>query len=262
MELPIFEHITKSEPMRALIVDDEANVREALSRMLGKYCPQVELVGSADGLASGIKAIHELHPDLILLDIELDDGSGFDLIRMCGDVNFKVIFITAYEKYAVQAFKFSAIDFLLKPINPEELADAVIRAENLTQQQFETQVQALEENLRTEIRQHKKIILRTAADIHLVELQDIVACESDGGYTVFHTLTGEKIMVTKTLREFEDMLGDHGFFRVHKSFLINLSHIHKFGKKEGGYIVLTGDLRVPVASRKRDELLEVFEKLT
>jgi len=247
--------------LRTVIIDDEAHARETLARLIAVHCPQVKLVGEANGVQSGLKIIRELHPQLVLLDVKMDDGTGFDLLRLCNSIDFKVIFITAYEKYAVQAFRFAAVDFLLKPVNPEELSEAVNHAENLIQEYFATQLQALEDNLRTEIRHKKKIVLKTLENIHLVEVQNIAFCESDGCYTFVHTNAGEKIMISKTLREFDDMLSESGFYRVHKSYLINLSYITRFEKQEGGYIILASGDKVPVSSRKREELLELFEKL-
>ena len=246
-----FEGTNKENMLRTVIIDDEAHVRETLTRLLVMHCPQVKVVGEAFSVASGLKVINEHNPQLILLDIKMDDGSGFDLLQKIEVIDFKVIFITAYEKYAVQAFKFAAIDFLLKPVNPEELADAVMRTETLVQEHFNTQLQAMQENLRNDIRQKKKIVLKTLENIYLVDMQDITHCDSDGCYSTVHLANGEKIVISKNLGEFEDMLGESGFYRVHKSYLINLMHIKRFEKQEGGYIILTGDDKVPVASRKR-----------
>jgi len=254
-----FEEVNNENMLRTVIIDDEAHARETLARLL--YCPQVKLLGEASSVAGGLKIIRELHPQLVLLDIKMDDGTGFNLLRLCEAIDFKVIFITAYEKYAVQAFRFAAVDFLLKPVNPEELCEAVKHAETLIQEHFTTQLQALEENFRTDIRQKKKIVLKTLENIHLVEIQNITYCESDGCYTVVHIIDGDKIMISKTLREFDDMLSDSGFYRVHKSYLINLSHISRFEKQEGGYVILTSGEKVPVSFRKREELLELFDKL-
>ena len=256
-----FEEDKTENMLRAVIIDDEAHARETLAKLLVIYCPQVRVIGEADSVSGGLKIIRELHPHLVLLDVKMDDGTGFDLLNHCDSIDFKVIFITAYEKYAVQAFRFAAVDFLLKPVIPEELTEAINHAETLIQEHFATQLQALEENLRTDIRQKKKIVLKTFDEIHLVEIQNITFCESDGCYTNVHTVGGEKILISKTLREFDDMLSDSGFYRVHKSYLINLSHISKFGKQEGGYLILASGDKVPVSSRKREELLELFEKL-
>jgi two-component system LytT family response regulator len=259
--MPTFGENREESMLRTVIIDDEDHVRETIRRLLAMHCPQVKVAGEANGVENGLKAIRDLHPQLVILDISMDDGTGFDLLHKFETLDFKVIFITAYEKYAVQAFKFAAIDFLLKPINPEELADAVKRAETLVVDHLKSQLQALEENLKTEIRQKKKVVLKTLENIYLVDLQDITHCESDGCYTHVHTATGDRILISKTLREFDDMFSDSGFYRVHKSYLINSSHIKRFEKHEGGYIILNNDYKIPVASRKREELLELFEKL-
>jgi len=248
--------------LRTIIIDDEPHVRKTLSRMVEEECSNVKLVRSADGVKSGIKAIKEEHPDLVLLDIKMDDGTGFDLLKKLEPINFKVIFITAFDQYAIQAFKFSAIDYLLKPVDPVDLAHAINKAEQMMQQDLATQLQVLDENLKTQDVKGKKIILRTSETVHLVKVSDISYCESDLSYTQFYLADGQKILVSKTLREFEEMLKEFGFFRVHKSFLVNLFAISKFEKADGGYLVMENNDRVPVATRKKDELMELFERLT
>jgi two-component system, LytTR family, response regulator len=261
MESTTFGETINKNMLRTVIIDDEDPVRETLHRLLSAYCPQVKVVGEASGVKSGLALTRELNPQLVLLDIQMEDGSGFELLRQVESINFKIIFVTAYDKYAVQAFKFAAVDFLLKPINPEELSDAVKRAELLVQEHFNTQLQALEENLRSDIRQRKKIVLKTLENIYLVEMQEITHCKSDGCYTVVHMRNGDRFIISRILREFDLMLSDFGFYRVHKSYLINLMQIKRFEKQEGGYIVLNNDQKIPVASRKREELMELFNKL-
>ncbi|MBP6978421.1 MAG: LytTR family DNA-binding domain-containing protein [Bacteroidales bacterium] len=247
--------------LRTLIIDDEAHIRDSLSKILAKRCTQVMVTGEAYDVRSGRSAIQELHPDLVLLDIQMPDGTGFDLLYSLPSIDFRIIFITAYDQYAIQAIKFSAVDYLLKPVNPEELEEAVNKAEQIVQKQFNLQMKALEENLKAVPRQRKKIILKTTENIHLVDLQDIVSCESADNYTIVHLQGGEQIMVSKTLKEYDELLSDCGFFRVHKSFLINVGHIKRFEKQDGGQIVLANDTKIPVASRKRDELLEMMERM-
>ena len=191
----------------------------------------------------------------------MNDGTGFDLLQSLAPIDFKVIFITAYDQYALQAFRFSAVDYLLKPVNPEHLVAAIDRAGLLIRDQFNIQMNALYENLRSVARQDKKIILKTTEQIHLLDLKSIVCCESDSCYTTVHTMNSEHIMVAKTLKDYEEMLSGCGFYRVHKSFLINLAHIKRFEKQDGGYVVLANDLRIPVASRKREEMMELLEKM-
>jgi two-component system LytT family response regulator len=247
--------------LRALIIDDEAHMRDTLVKLLGLQCPEVHVVGQASGVASGTAAVNEFHPDLVFLDIQMKDGTGFDLLYNLPTIDFKVIFVTAYDQYALQAFRFSAVDYLLKPINPEQLSDAVNRAGQMIQEHFNLQMKALEENLKSVNKQHKKIIIKTTENIHLLDMKNIISCESESSYTTIHTAGGDKILVSKTLKDYEDMLADCGFYRVHKSFLINLLQIKRFERQDGGSIVMSNDLKIPVASRKRDELLLLFEKL-
>jgi two-component system LytT family response regulator len=247
--------------LRTLIIDDEAHMRDSLTKLLTKRCPQVQVIGEAFNVASGLSAIHNLHPDLVLLDIQMPDGTGFDLLNTLPSIDFRIIFVTAYDQYAIQAIKFSAVDYLLKPVNPEELEEAVIKADQIVQKQFGLQMKALEENLKAVPKQKKKLILKTTENIHLVDLQDIISCESSDSYTIVHTTTGDRIMVSKTLKEYDELLADCGFFRVHKSFLINVAHIKRFEKQDGGQIVLTNDIKIPVASRKREELLVMLERM-
>jgi len=248
--------------LRTLIIDDEDHVRDTLRKLLRVYCPQTEVIGEAGSIASARKLISDLNPDLVLLDIQLSDGMSFELLRSLPSIPFKVIFITAFDKYAVQAFRFSAVDYLLKPVDPEELAEAVKRAGDLNRHQANLQIKALEENLRSLIGQKQKLILKTSEKIHLVDLDQVIHCESDDNYTIFNTIKGERILVSRTLKEYEEMLTDCKFYRVHKSHLINLSHVKFFEKQDGGFVVMSNDTRIPVASRKRDELLMVFDKMS
>lgn len=247
--------------LRALIIDDEYHMHDTLIKLLDLHCPDVLVVGQATGVASGAEAINEFHPDLVFLDIQMKDGTGFDLLYNLPSIDFKVIFVTAYDQYAVQAFRYSAVDYLLKPINPEHLAEAVNRAGNMIQEHFNLQMQALEENLKSVNKQQKKVIIKTTENIHLLDVKNIISCESDSSYTTVHTSDGEKILVSRTLKDYEDMFADFGFYRVHKSYLINLLQIKRFERQDGGYVVMSNDLKIPVASRKRDELLQLFEKL-
>jgi len=192
----------------------------------------------------------------------MDDGTGFDLLKQLEPVDFKVIFITAYDQYAIKAIKFSALDYLLKPVDPDELTTAIAKAEKLLINELNQQLGALEDNILDKDRSKKKIILKTFDHIHLVKLIDIVYCESNDNYTNFHMLNKKKILVSNTLKEYDEMLTDSGFFRVHKSFLINMSHIDRFDRSEGGYIVLSNETRVPVASRKKEQLLELFNRIS
>ncbi|MEZ5196999.1 MAG: LytTR family DNA-binding domain-containing protein [Bacteroidales bacterium] len=259
--LTFTKNTTKTRMLRTLIIDDEPHIRETLIHLVEKYCPQVKVVGEAESVASGIRAIREKIPELVLLDIKMDDGNGFDLLNHFENIDFKVIFITAYEKYAIQAFGFSAIDYLLKPVNPEKLAEAVKRAEQMVQQDFNTQLVTLKENLKTPENKNRKIILKTMENIYLLDVQEIIHCASDGNYTIFETINDEKIVVSKIIKEYDELLSDSGFFRVHRSHLINLKHIRRLSKQDGGYVVMSNGIEVPVSSRGRERLLELFEEI-
>jgi two-component system LytT family response regulator len=247
--------------LKTLIIDDEQHVRQSLSYLLGKVCPSVKMVGEADSVATGLQAIRAKLPELVLLDIQLGDGTGFDLLRHFDNIDFRVIFITAYEKYAIEAFGFSAIDYILKPVNPEKLAEAVNRAQQLVQQSFTLQLSVLKENLEKKDLKERKIILRNQENIYLLDVGSIIHCESDGCYTTFETSEGEKIMVSNQLKEYDDLLTESGFFRAHRSHLINLKHIRRFEKQEGGYLIMTNNIRVPVSAARRERLLELFDEL-
>lgn len=247
--------------LRTLIIDDESHIRVTLNRFIQKYCPQAMVAGEANSVKTGIEAIKKYNPDLVLLDIKMGDGTGFDLLNALDQINFKLIFVTAFEKFAVQAFKYSAVDFLLKPVNPNELAEAVERVSEIRQSDLHIRLKALGENFETSEPNKKKIILKTQENIYLTEVANIIFCESDGCYTRIYTNNGEKILISKPLKEYDELLRDAGFFRVHKSYLINLRHIKRFEKTEGGSIVLSNGHKLPVAMRKKEELLDLFEHL-
>ncbi len=248
--------------LRTIIIDDEAHVRESLTNMLKLHCPNAKVVGQAEGVKSGLKVIQSYQPDLILLDIKMKDGTGFDLLEQIDNIDFKIIFITAYDQYAIKAFKFSALDYLLKPIESIDLKNAIDKAVKASQKEVNTQLNTLANNLQTDDQSKKKIILKTFDNVYLVKVKDIIYAESDGRYTTIYLLSGEQIIVSTTLKHYHEILNDFGFYRVHKSFLINIEHIQRFEKAEGGYVILETNAKVPVASRKREELLKLFERIS
>ena len=247
--------------LRTIIIDDENHIRRSLANMLDTYCPEVKLVASSNGVRSGMKDIRNFKPDLVLLDIKMKDGTGFDLLKQLQPVDFKVIFITAYDQFAIKAFRYSAIDYLLKPVDPDELVEAIHKVEDHIQKDFKIQIEALQENIRNDNNSEKKIILKTLDNIYLVKVRDILYCESQSSYTMIHLLNGKQILVSTTLKEYDELLKDDGFYRVHKSYLISIRHIERFDKSEGGSVILENDIPIPVASRKREELLAMFERL-
>lgn len=245
--------------IRAIIIDDEPQLRKSLAKLLSVHCPSVTIAGEAESVQSAYIAIQRYQPDLIFLDIRMEDGTGFDLLKKFEKVNFQTIFVTAFEEYAIKAFHFSAIDYLLKPVDPEELIAAVDKLKNIVNGEIEQRTAELLKNISDPGRQTKKIVLRTSDRYHFAEISEILYCESDGNYTSFYLDAGGKIMVSKTIREYEDILLEYGFFRAHRSFLVNLAHISGYDKAEGGYIIMRDNSRIPISSRKREEFMRIVE---
>lgn len=245
--------------IRAVIIDDEPGVRRVLSLMLKQHCPDVMVAAEADSVKEGYESIIHHQPDLVFLDIRMEDGSGFDLLQRFERIDFHIIFITAYEEYAIKAFKFSAIDYLLKPVELPELLAALERLRSIMSTVQDHRVRNLLLNLQTSRQDDKKLVLRTHDKFHFVKVSDIVFCESDGNYTTFFLQNGNHIMVSRSLKEYDELLTDYGYFRPHKSFLINLAHVTGFEKGEGGFIIMKEDIRVPISYRKKDDFLKIVE---
>jgi two-component system LytT family response regulator len=241
-----------------LVIDDESKARETILNILALSPIHLKIVGEADSVKSGFELISSSSPDLVLLDINLTDGTGFDLLRLFNGFKFKVVFITAHEEHAIAAFKFSAVDYILKPIVAGDLLQAVEKADKVIQKE-ETgmKLSVLLDN----IDRIKKIILKTAESIHIVHVKNIIRCEADVNYTRFYLENGEKLLVSRTMKDFAEMLEPAGFFRTHQSHLVNLDHISRFDKTEGGHLVMDDDSIVPVSTRKRDDLFNLFESM-
>ncbi len=248
--------------IRTIIIDDELMAREAIGNMVNLYCPNLELVGTADGVNSGYEAIKKYWPDLVLLDIKMPDGTGFDLLQRFESISFKFIFITAYEEYAIQAFKFSALDYLLKPIDPNDLISSVEKLnESMHKEDESIKLKAFMANIQGASPELKKIVLKTAESIHLVNVKEIIRCESSSNYTLFFFDDNSKLLVSKTLKEFDELLSPYGFFRAHQSHLINLNYLDRYDKAEGGTLILKDKSSIPLAVRKREQLMKIFENL-
>lgn len=244
--------------LSVVVIDDESKARKTLINILELSSLSLKVAGEADSVNSGFELINKVEPNLVLLDINLPDGTGFDLLRKFKTINFKIIFITAYGEYAIQAFKFSAIDYILKPVIAGELLDALEKAnQTLSQEDTTVKLTALLSNLDS----IKKIVLKTAESIHIVQVSNIIRCEADINYTTFYLNNSQTLLVSKTLKEFAELLEPAGFFRTHQSHLVNLDHILRFDKLEGGHLVMKDSSVVPVSSRRRETLFSVFEKM-
>lgn len=241
--------------IKAVIIDDLQEAITVLTADINTYCSNIEIIGHANGVVSGAKLIKELKPDLVFLDIQMPDGSGFDLLEILNDqVEFKLIFTTASDEYAIKAFKFSAIDYLLKPIDPDDLIAAVQKLENQI-----TPASRLD-LLKANLEKPKKIALNTVDKIHIVDIDDIIRLESHINYTKFYFNNGQKLLVTKTLKEFDKLLSDHEFIRVHQSHLVSTNEIKAF-LKQSGEILLKDESRIPVSTRKKTILMEMISNL-
>lgn len=248
--------------MRAIIIDNESAIVTGLKKMLDLFCSEVSIVGVADGVSNGLELIANTQPDLVFLDVEMGDGTGMDLLKKVGARSFQVIFITAYDHYAIDAFRFSAVDFLLKPIDPEELMRAVKKVQDLHQKnQLQTQLEVLLANLSTTTQADKKIVLKDAESIHVLRIEEIIRCGAEGSYTRFSLSDGREILVSRNLKEYEKLLDSFGFFRAHHSHLVNLQHIRRFDKSDGGTIVMTDKSSLPVSSRRKEALLKHLSRL-
>ncbi len=247
--------------LRAVIVEDEKRSRETLSGLLKLYCKNVEVVAEADGVKSGISAITEYKPDIIFLDIQMPDGSGFKLLEELDDYNFDVIFTTAYDQFAIKAIKFSALDYLLKPIFPDDLKVAVNKAEEKQKQQnLKPNIDALLGNYKRPD-EEPNIVLSTSDKVSVVKISEIVRCESSNYYTFFYFIDRKRILVSRTLKDNEELLSEYNFLRIHKSHLINLKYATTFSRNERGFVLMADGSEVPVSRRKREKVLEILSNL-
>ncbi len=247
---------------KVVIIDDELSAREVIAHQLSSCCDQVELVGEADGVESGIALIGATKPDIVLLDINLKDGSGFDLLRELDQIRFKLIFITAYDRYALKAIKFSALDYLLKPIDSDEFTRAIKRAlSTLESENQNLKLNAFFNNFKFINQEARKIVLHTANSIYLINVADIIRCQAENNQTRFYLTNGDQLLASKTLKEFDELLSDYQFLRVHKTHLINVNFIERFDKLHKLLLILKDKSIVPVALRRKDEVLSRIQKL-
>jgi two-component system LytT family response regulator len=249
-----------SDPLKAIIVEDEASSRETLKNYLGKYCPDVNLMTMADSVESAYKAILKYQPDLVFLDIEMPYGNAFDLLAKFEDIDFEIVFVTAYRDYAMRALNLSAAYYILKPIDIDELIKAVdIIKKNKEADQEAIHTKILLQNMKSVNHQQKKIVLPQMDGFEVVKIMDIIKGEASDNYTTFYLTNGRKYVVSKTLKFFEDLLTDFDFSRVHKSFLVNIQHITKYKKGKGGEVIMVDGSSVPVSPLYKSSLLKNFK---
>ena len=246
--------------LTAIIVEDLMDAMLLLKSDIEKNNPEIKIIGTAKSVVEAAKELRNNEPDILFLDIMLGDGTGFDVLEIFPELKSKIIFVTASDEFAIKAFKFAAIDYVLKPYAKEELSNAIERAKQQIQPNKE-RLDILKQTLNSPEKKPDKISLHTLDKIIIVNLDDIIRCESDSNNTMFHLQDGRKIFVTKTLKYFSDMLKPYGFLRVHQSHLVNLQCISAFIKTDGGYLMLKNGKSVPVSVRKKSEVIEVLDQM-
>jgi len=250
--------------IRVVIIDDERDAINSIELIINEYCTNAEVVGTAASAADGRNIILSQQPDLVFLDIEMPRGNGFDLLEMLPERNFEIIFITAYNNFAIKAFKYSAIDYILKPIDIEEFIEAVDKAEKRINDKKQpaprgfSKYDVLLDNIRTS--KPTKIMVPTSEGQIYIEIKEISRIEAEGSYSMLYLTNDSKILVSKNLKEFETMLGDSDFFRPHNSHLINLEHVKKYVVKDGGYIEMTDGTIVPISRRRKEFFIEKMQE--
>ncbi len=245
--------------MRALIIDDEPKNVRILKRLLDDYCPQIEVAGEAGDARTAFTTIREMKPDIVFLDIEMPYGNAFDLLDKLLPVDFEIIFITAFDDYTLKAFKYSALDYLLKPVDIDELKAAVKKAaEKIAGKNINLQLGNLLSNLKNNQATLQKIALPSADGIIFINVEEIIRCEASGNYTLIFADSKEKITASKTIKDYEELLPPSIFCRIHNSHIINLNRIKKYHRGRGGFVVMDDGTSIEVASRRRDEFLAKF----
>lgn len=251
--------------IKAVIIDDEQHCTDRLKRLIQENCANsIKLAGDFNNVPDGAKGIKLLQPQLVFLDVQIHDKTGFDLLHQLPERNFDIIFTTAHEKYAVQAFRFSAIDYLLKPVEPEELVQAVSKLSPGRQSgEISKRVETLLENI-DQLKQYtppKKIIVPTINGFELLPVIDILRCQSDINYTTIFIKDKQKLVVAKTLKEFEEMLGGYNFFRIHNSHLVNLAYVKSYQKGKGGSVIMVDGTEIEVSTRRKDDFLKKLAEI-
>jgi len=245
--------------IRCILIDDESNSLEMMEWLLKTYCPQVKIEAMCNSAANGIEAINKYKPDVIFLDIEMPHMNGFDMLEQFDKLSFDIVFCTAYDQFAIKAFRYSALNYLLKPVDPEDLKDTIRRLEQRKAAPSRDQIDLLLQNMRQAVRPPVQRIALTANDgMIFVSTEEILYCQAESNYTYVVLKGGKKILVSKVLKDIDETLSGNDFFRIHNSYLINLNHIAKFVRGEGGYVIMSDNSMVDVARRKKEEFMQVL----
>lgn len=246
--------------IKAIIVDDESNCIEMLVWLLENYCPEVSIVALCDSAEMGLKTIPKLKPDVVFLDIEMPKMNGFDMLEKLGNIDFQIVFTTAYDTFAIKAFKYAALNYLLKPIDPDDLTVTIQRLKDKMSAPSKTQMDMLFQNIANRNLPIERIALSIGDGLVFVNTKDICYFHADSNYTFVVMVDGKKVLVAKTLKEINDILSGSDFFRVHNSYLVNLNHIIKFVRGDGGYIVMPDNTQITISRSKKEEFFQLFTK--
>lgn len=241
--------------LTCIIVDDENKSRESLKILVEDFCENVKVAAVCQSVAEGLEAIHAHKPNLVFLDIQMQRETGFDLLDKIKQPDFEVVFTTAYSEYAIKAFKFSAIDYLLKPIDIEELKAAIEKVRVRKANNLSERLEHLVQNLKPAKDQRFKLALPASDGLIFVRVEDILYCEASSNYTTLYIADGKKYIVSRTLKEYEDLLSDQDFYRIHNTYLINLNAVKKYVRGDGGYVILNNDVSLDVSKRKKEGFL-------
>jgi len=243
----------------AVIIDDEKKCISLLKHLIENHCSDITIVAEAENAAQGLQAIQQHNPNLVFLDIEMPDKTGFELLSSLPTINFDIIFTTAYNHYAIKAIRFSALDYLLKPVDLDELKSALARlTKKHAPKEYKENVEMLVSNIRSQQPAFSRITLSTQDGLVILHVDEIIYCEASGTYTFFYLKNKEKIIVSKTLKEYEELLHNHHFLRVHNSFLINLNEVKKYIKGDGGSVIMSNGDEVYVSKRRKEEFLSAL----
>jgi two-component system, LytTR family, response regulator len=241
----------------ALIIDDEAHAREGLETLLTLHCPAIQILGTASSSDEAFDRITKLNPDILFLDIEMPNGSGFDLLTRFPKPTFKVIFVTGFDQYALNAIKFSALDYLLKPVNAMELKEAVEKAiQQLSSHKGLGDLKNLLSTLQNPRNRKNKLAIPTQQGLEMIEIQEIIRCEAASGYTIIHVLDSKPLISSRDLKTYQELLDDYDFFRIHDSHLISHFHVQKVLNEDGGVVIMRNDIKLPIARRRKSDFLE------
>lgn len=239
------------------MIDDETHCIETLRYELERSCPEVEIVDTATSGQEGIQKITQHSPDLIFLDIEMPGMNGFEMLRQLGNIDGDVIFVTAYDQYAIQAFQFSAIDYLLKPVVSEKLTEAIEKVNNRLSRNQNKQLKALLHNLQFGAKS-PRIALPSGRGLDIVDVENISHCIAESNYTHFQMQDGRKYLMSKTLKDIDDLLSNFNFFRIHQSYLVNMQHIQRYVRDDGGYVIMVCGEKIPIAKRRKEEFMKLL----